>query len=206
MKVEPLAKYTLKKFEHKPIAPLKLQRLLFYTKVWGIVTGVNLIEEGFEKWDYGPVNPKIYHTYKEYGKNPISAPGSFESVPSPIEKEKALIDFILEAYMPYSALSLSSMTHEEDPWKVTPTGEIIDAQVIKEYYSKQPFAENFKPFTPDHSPYYPVQSDLWHSFVMDMDEDDAARDFVYDSFETFKKELNKATKETQEMLRTWLNK
>jgi uncharacterized phage-associated protein len=203
MNAKNLAAYILKKFEHAPVTPLKLQKLLFYTKVWGIVAEKDLVEGDFEKWEYGPVNPEVYHAYKVHDNSPIPAPDYYVSPPQ--GKEKALIDFILEAYMPYSAIALSSMTHEEEPWKETPEGDVISSETIYDYYSTHPFAKNLKPFNPDHGPYYPVQTDLWHSFVMDMNQEDAESGAVYDSFETFKEEMSEAKKDTQEMLHDWLN-
>jgi hypothetical protein len=93
----------------------------------------------------------------------------------------------LESYVHFDALTLSAMTHQEEPWKETPKNEVIDKQLIKQYYSQQPFAKNFP--LDKHKPYYPVYSDFMYSFIFDFPEDDGTKQIIFDSFG----ELNTST-------------
>lgn len=183
MKISHLSYYILGNYSsvEGSITPLKLQKLLYYTKAWGLVSGELDVGGQFKAWKNGPVNGYIYHQFKEFGDQPIPA----EHKAGPISHtKKKLIDFILESYAPCDAITLSAMTHEEDPWEQTPKNEVISEQAIKEFYSQQSFAKNF-PLGKD-KPYYPVYTDFMYSFIFDFQEGDEAKELVFDSFDEYK--------------------
>lgn len=191
MKISHLAYYILNNYSSVEggITPLKLQKLLYYTKAWGLVSGEINVEGQFKAWKNGPVNGYIYHQFKEYGDQPIP---KHEAGPVAPNKKK-LIDFILESYAHFDAITLSSMTHQEDPWKKAAKNEVITDQTIKEFYSHQPFANNF-PISED-KPYYPVYTDFMHSFTFDFEEGDKAKEIVFDSFEEYKQMMKDSKEE-----------
>jgi uncharacterized phage-associated protein len=170
----------------KAVTHLKLQKLLYYLKVWGLVSGNQVISEDFIKWKHGPVNKKVYDAYKKYGYSSIPK-CAFKG--SRIE-HKEFVDFILECYGPYDAITLSAMTHQDAPWKETPPDSIISNQSIMKYYSSLPFARNF-PFDPQ-KPFYPVQSNLHYAFIFDMDEKTINETMAYPSYIAYKKQEEKA--------------
>ena len=46
----------------------KLQKLCYYAKAWYLaIYDSNLIEEQFEAWVHGAVQPRLYQEYKAYG-------------------------------------------------------------------------------------------------------------------------------------------
>lgn len=192
MKITHLAYYILENYSSVEggITPLKLQKLLYYTKVWGLVSGELTVNGKFKAWKNGPVNGYIYKEFKEFGDQPILA--KHEAGPVAPNKKK-LIDFVLDSYVHFDAITLSSMTHQEDPWKKTPKNEVIDDQVIKTFYSQQPFANNF-PISED-KPYYPVYTDFMYSFTFDFEEGDNAREIIFDSFEEYKQMMNDSKEE-----------
>jgi uncharacterized phage-associated protein len=197
MKISHLAYYIIEKHSAVDggITPLKLQKLLYYCKVWGIVSGELTLSGQFTAWKNGPVNGFIYNKYKEYGNKPIP----FEEAAYPISSSKeTFIDFVLESYVHFDALTLSAMTHQEDPWKKTPKDEVIDKQLIKQYYSQQPFAKNFP--LEEGKPYYPVYSDFMYSFIFDFNEDDKAKEVIFDSFDEYKKMMAQSSRELKEAL------
>ena len=55
-----LPHYILATYADYKITPLKLQKLLYYAKVWGIVAGEELYQGEFKKWTHGPVNTEVY--------------------------------------------------------------------------------------------------------------------------------------------------
>lgn len=195
MKTLHLAQYIVNECQqYGQITPLKLQKLLYYIKAWGEVAGKKLLKAPFKKWDYGPVNPEVYHAYKEYGRKPIP----FMKVPkNPTGKEKKLIDFISTCYAQFNAVTLSAMTHEEKPWQETPKDKVISVRLMKEFYRKQPFAGNF-PFDPDRGPFYPVDSDSSHAFTMDMSEEEAEQVKTYSSYRSYLEHIQKASGEYKE--------
>lgn len=189
MNIQAIACYILKKFSKKSIdgiTPLKLQKLLYYNKVWGLVSGSPLIVENFEKWKYGPVNHSIYNKYKKFKNNPIPHP--CEETPEPNNEE--LIDFITENYIEIDAITLSAMTHKEDPWANTPLNSIISDESIMSYYSTQTFANNFP--VDSEKPFYPILVDLNHAYIFDMSPKDSIISTVFQSYSEFKKFKQKA--------------
>ena len=79
------------------ITNLKLQKILYFLQTAFLIkNNKSLINENFERWDYGPVVPEAYHLFKQFGssiiKNPVS---EFEtqinwSAPNPSDKFKII--------------------------------------------------------------------------------------------------------------------
>lgn len=104
--------------------------------------GEKLITEPVEAWRYGPVIPSLYDTYKSFRNEPI------DTVPKDLtdqfsEYQNLLINNVLEAYKGYSALNLSSITHQPGtPWDLVynKSGRwkaIIPDRIIKRHYEKR---------------------------------------------------------------------
>lgn len=181
MQVLSLAYYILHNF--KDVSPMKLQKLLYYVKVWGLVGKQPLLDAPFQKWQYGPVNDEVYQKFKHCGSGKIfySHPHPFLLEPEP--QEKKMVDFILDCYAPFDATTLSSMTHQDVPWKKTPLNHIISEKLMLDYYSKLPFAKNF-PFD-ESKPFYPVETDFHYAYIFDMDEK-SVEALHYPSFTKYK--------------------
>ncbi len=192
-----LPQYILYQYPEANITHLKLQKLLYYIKVWGIVAGKNLYAGTFHKWKYGPVNVEVYYQYKDYGQDDLTVP---ETALLPDHERKPLIDFILDVYMPYRAISLSAMTHREPPWQNTPDQAVISDEQIYTYYAQQSFARNFNPFDPEHKPFYVVQSNSWYAFVLDMTAEDVQRHTQTASYQAYKERQQRAKDEIGGML------
>lgn len=175
------------------ISPLKLQKLVYYIKVWCLVDNKpNVINANFNKWTYGPVNKDIYHTYKQFKNLPIPKEiiSSSSSDILSIE-ERNTIDFVLENYLPIDAIALSLMTHKEIPWVKTDSDCIIGDNLIISYYSKLPFARNF-PLNSTNI-YYPLLTNSNYAFFADMGKREMDILFPYESYDYYKtlKEENK---------------
>ncbi len=162
----------------KEITQLKLQKLLYYLKVWGLVSGEMYTDAQFLKWEYGPVNREIWMLYKDYGKKPIPSIHHQSSIPSKLTK---FLDFVLDCYSPINTFSLSALTHSEEPWKVTKKDDVISEQNIFNYYSNIAFAKNF-PIDVNNKPFYPVQTDFDYSFIADMNNQTKKQVESYPSF------------------------
>lgn len=103
------------------ISPKKLQKLVYYAYAW-YLTLMNdsddelnnrLFEERAEAWIHGPVFPKLYRKYKEYGSEAI------DSDVDVIEFNKDTEDVlsqVWEVYGEYNGNELESISHQEDPW------------------------------------------------------------------------------------------
>ena len=52
---------------------LKLNKLVYYAQVESIRrTGNLLFDDAIEAWQYGPVEPLVYHTFKKYGRGIVA--------------------------------------------------------------------------------------------------------------------------------------
>ncbi len=188
MKASDLSKYIVTNYSNKSkdgITPLKLQKLLYYVKVWCLIDGSVTLEDTFEAWNFGPVIPEIYKEYKQFGKNPIVVTKNEFHIED--SNQKKLIDFIIENYIGFDAISLSAMTHQEEPWKNSYPNQIINEKDIISYYSKQSFSKNF-PYS-EGNKYYPIMSNLSYSYIFDMSEI-FLQETSYNSFDEYKNQLN----------------
>lgn len=54
------------------ITNLQLQKMLYIAQVIYLgQTGHHLFRGGFQAWDYGPVEPDVYHKFKFFGDKPL---------------------------------------------------------------------------------------------------------------------------------------
>lgn len=171
------------------VTPLKLQKLLYYVKAWGLVEGMELVPGQFEKWPHGPVEPTVYHAFKGYGRHFVEwrdVPPAFE----PRGRTREVIDFILYSYVPFGAVTLSTMTHREAPWRETEAGAVISEARMRTYYGlEHPFHINF-PVDPSRE-YVAVSSDASTAFTLDMTEEDRRSARTFGSFGAYRAHLDR---------------
>jgi uncharacterized phage-associated protein len=132
--VEEIAKYIIKSL---PVDNLKLQKLLYYSQGVYLVLHekVPLFPEDIEAWDYGPVVPEIYRSYKSCGFDII------EPMDDPLLLNIEAIDAIdkaLACFGEMSGIALIHQTHWEKPWREAykpgrPSG-IISIDVMYDYF------------------------------------------------------------------------
>ena len=121
----------------------KLQKLCYYAKAWYLaIYDTNLIDEDFEAWVHGAVQPELYQKYKGYGFGFI--PMVFDTSKIPEE----FMSFSREIYNSYGALTgdeLERLNHSEEPWQIARSGlkpwqssnTIISEEKMKSFYRKQ---------------------------------------------------------------------
>lgn len=146
--IEDIAKYYLCK---DAMSNKKLNKILYYAYCWTL-TLLNDIENGienklfqdkFEGWVHGPVCPKIYSAYKEYGWSHIPKIDSYS-----LELAKAaivILDDVWNVYGEFTGDELENMTHQEKPWKESRFGlspfdisnRNLDDSDILQYYTEQ---------------------------------------------------------------------
>lgn len=196
--LDKLANYVLYKFSGN-VTPMKLQKLLYYIKVWTTVSGNSVIpdtnDQKFEAWKFGPVNPNLYHKFKHFGSKAIEK--SQKIPPFIYGKDKKLIDFILDSYGNYSAITLSKTTHIEEPWiKNSKVSGIITDEDILDYYSKESFVKNFPLGSNDK--YYPPKTSSHYAYVFDMKKDDEASEVTFNSIEEYKSQFKQVAENIEE--------
>lgn len=98
---------------------MKLNKLLYYVQGFSLVElGYPLFADDIEAWDYGPVIPKVYQMFRNYGKDDILAPVvGFEESDMNSEELSLLVD-VYSRFGKYSGIELKEMTHEKgSPWE-----------------------------------------------------------------------------------------
>lgn len=119
----------------------KLQKLCYYAKAWYLaINDENLIDEQFEAWVHGAVQPSLYRKYRSYGFQLIPMfTGNLSELP---EEFLSFSREIYDIYGEFNGDELEKINHQELPWKNARKGlkpwqssnEIIKEQDMKTYY------------------------------------------------------------------------
>ena len=119
------------------ITHLKLQKLLYYAQgCYLAYTKKPLFPEDILAWEHGPVVYEVYQEYKDCGSNPIIFEEDYDF--SCIDADTtAVLKEVFEVFGQYSAWKLREMNHREEPWKRTPKNEVIEKDLIKEYFERE---------------------------------------------------------------------
>lgn len=101
---------------------LKLQKLVYYAQAWAAASGEPLFDDTIKAWAQGPVVPALFQEHQ--GLRHVAA----SDLPAPAagaelgERERALVDRVLEHYGDLPAAYLSQLTHHERPWREARAG------------------------------------------------------------------------------------
>jgi uncharacterized phage-associated protein len=143
------AEYFVKKNQEdiKGLDALKLQKLLYYTKAWGLVfnKGEEIFPDDFQAWVHGPANPKVYQAFKGFDfsvTHPEIQQVNFDLF---TKEEKEVLDKIWNIYGKYDGKYLELLTHEEEPWQKArrdlnpahPSQNVISDDSMRTYYERR---------------------------------------------------------------------
>lgn len=114
---------------HLPVSNLPLQKLLYFAH--GIMLtrhDVPLVDGYFEAWEYGPVHPLIYSTFKGYGSGPITSPAKQRDLRTGLamtplrpvdDRVDAIIDQVISALGRQRPTRLVHLSHAAGgPWDI----------------------------------------------------------------------------------------
>ena len=154
MHISPLnvTKYLLFKcsFFGDVITNLKMQKLLYFVYVWGLVKkGEPIFEEKFQAWPNGPVLKSVYNELKQYGAMPIDLDFSniekkedLKNLEKSLGECKKIVDEVFEKYGSLQAFQLVNITHQEKSWLNAREGldvdepsnnELLDDDILSQY-------------------------------------------------------------------------
>lgn len=138
------------------VTNLALQKLVYFCHVWSLIAlRAPLVRHKFEAWEFGPVLPYLYRSFKNYDRAPIlgramqidPADGKHRVVSYNFSFETdSLLREIVEFYSRLRAGDLVELSHVEGgPWHsvwnhagtVNPGMKIDDSSIL-EFYSKVP--------------------------------------------------------------------
>lgn len=134
--------------EDCPITQMKVQKMVFLAHGYHIAKfGTPLVEDIFQAWQFGPVIPSIYRTYRAYGSKPISDLSKIINKPTDFElicldeNAKESIEFTWLIGKRLSAEVLSTWTHTEgSPWSQVYNAKQLSIPIpndsIKAYFDK----------------------------------------------------------------------
>ena len=119
----------------KDIKPLRLMKLVYIAHGFMLaIFGKSVLNPRFDRveaWKYGPVIPSVYHSFKIYGNNPITAKTTvfvdesgkndiFYKIVTPElqdEDAKQICGFVWRRYSRFSDSELVKIMHKHDtPW------------------------------------------------------------------------------------------
>lgn len=132
-----ISEYIIKKsmISNQTMNQLKLQKLLYYIQANFLVKeDRRIFKEPIVAWRFGPVVERVYRKYSKYGSMNLY-PDMRHEYTNLDEKDRVLVDEILDKYSDVSAWDLVEQTHKEDPWISTKQSCEIDTCKIKKYYS-----------------------------------------------------------------------
>lgn len=148
MNVLDVAKYFINKStpgtQHS-MTHLKLQKMVYYAHAWHLaIRDEPLVNDDKpEAWIHGPVFPKLYNEYRQYGFREIPKRKDYSDISIP-ENVQPILNFVWEYYGSKSGKQLEVLTHQEEPWKNARSNlgrfdysqQVIPDEEIKEYFKK----------------------------------------------------------------------
>ena len=180
----------------------KLMELLYFVNVWSIVTKQNIANMQFVKKKFGPFLAEVYSVFYSADKK-LSLP-LLDNIQSLNPKDKKFIEFIIASYGKFDDVTLFGMIKQDQPWKETKFEKTIKNEKIYSFYSKLNFAKNF----PIHHrrKFYPVETDLHYSFILDFKTESNLPSIVYSTFKEYLTLEKNAEKEFMKNFGKWFDK
>lgn len=144
-KVLDVCKYVIDYSNEKEygISNLKLQKILYFIQAYFLIKQPSrcCFDDRIEAWDFGPVVPKAYREYKQFGSSDIPTIMDFEKSDSNgciTGEDKNLIKTVIDKFADYSATDLVGLTHNQSPWidaYIPHMNREITPEAIKEYFN-----------------------------------------------------------------------
>ena len=120
------------------ISNLKLQKILYFVQAEFLVSiQIPCFRENIEAWDFGPVVPEVYHEYKHFGSSNIIEDST--DIIDLSERDKVLLEGIVDECSHYSASKLVEITHNQRPWMNAYEkycNNVISNESIREYFEE----------------------------------------------------------------------
>lgn len=105
----------------EPMTPKRLQKVLYFCYSFYLAANNKkgakilnrLFKEHFEAWIHGPVIPKVYAKYADFGMSEICV----DEIDDVIEKKDAkFLNYMIESLKQFSTYKLEAISHNQSPW------------------------------------------------------------------------------------------
>ena len=91
---------------------LSLNKLVYFAQVESLKTlGRPLFSDRIEAWEYGPVEPEVYHAFKRNGRRVITRTAGIRRARDFAPEEEAVIDAVAKGYGCLGAFDLVRLSH-----------------------------------------------------------------------------------------------
>lgn len=128
--------------DNNDMTNMKLQKLLYYVQGTSLALyGERMFNQNIMKWQYGPVVPDVYHTFKENGNQTIQYEEPVD-MSALHEKQIDVIQMVYDYFGQYAAIALMNFTHNESPWNSVEMSEEISDGLLVEYFNTIVIKEN----------------------------------------------------------------
>ena len=140
------------------VSNLKLQKLLYFIQAYFLIAscdGKPCFREKITAWDFGPVVPVVYSEFKQFGSTDIPTVSYYyddrqsdflkdnivkfrDDVIS--NKDKKMIDDVIEKFSKYTASDLVKLTHNQAPWRdayARGHNRVISEEAIRSYFGER---------------------------------------------------------------------
>ena len=113
-RLESVAKYICER-SGWTVSNLQLQKLMYLAQMiyMGRNDGKPLFDGTFQAWDYGPVEPNLYHQAKAFGAGPIRPSFSRALEFKDDDPRRKVMDDVCNRFLKYSAGDLVDITHSD---------------------------------------------------------------------------------------------
>lgn len=123
------------------VSNLKLQKILYFIQANFLVELQKpCFCEEIEAWDFGPVVPEVYKSYRMFGTANIPYLEKSEIFQSISEQDKKCMDEIIEKCSKYSTSELVAITQKQLPWMEAYQKyyhNVISKDVIRNYFTDE---------------------------------------------------------------------
>lgn len=142
-RLESVARYICEK-SGWTVSNLQLQKLMYLAQMihMGRTNGSKLFEGQFQAWDYGPVEPDLYHRVKAFGAGPVKDVFSKALAFEADDARRRVMDDVCDRFLRYSGGDLVEITHwDEGAWAkhYIPKARnvtIPDEAILEEYQTR----------------------------------------------------------------------
>lgn len=117
-RLESVARYICEK-SNWSVSNLQLQKLMYLAQMiyMGRTGGKKLFEGNFQAWDYGPVEPDLYHRLKMFGAAPAQNVFLNALTFDKDDPRRKVMDDVCSRFLKYSGGDLVEITHwDEGAW------------------------------------------------------------------------------------------
>lgn len=117
-RLESVARYICEKSGWN-VSNLQLQKLMYLAQMihMGRHDGKRLFDGNFQAWDYGPVEPELYHRVKMFGASPVKNVFSNALAFDDGDPRRKVMDDVCDRFLKFSGGDLVDITHwDQGAW------------------------------------------------------------------------------------------